>query len=98
MNNRIIIRPEAESDISEAYSWYNDRLLGLGAEFIICIDDIINSIMINPESYPTVYKNIRRALIRRFPFAVYFIYEETNIIVLAVFHFKRNPESWQKRI
>jgi plasmid stabilization system protein ParE len=97
MNNKLIIRPEAESDISEAYSWYNDRLLGLGSEFINCIDDAINSIMTNPESYTTVYKNIRRSLIRRFPYAIYYIYEESNIVVLAVFHFKRNPKSWLKR-
>ena len=97
MNNKLIIRPEAEFDISEAYSWYNDRLLGLGSEFINCIDDAINSIMTNPESYTTVYKNIRRSLIRRFPYAIYYIYEEPDIVVLAVFHFKRNPTSWLKR-
>ena len=96
MNNKLIIRPEAEFDISEAYSWYNDRLLGLGSEFINCIDDAINSIMTNPESYTIVYKNIRRSLIRRFPYAIYYIYEESNIVVLAVFHFKRNPKSWLK--
>jgi plasmid stabilization system protein ParE len=98
MKNIIIIRPEAESDISETYSWYNDRLLGLGSEFINCIDDIFNSIMINPESFATVYKNVRRALIKRFPYAIYYIYEESTIVVIAVFHFKRNPKSWQKRI
>ena len=54
MINTLIIRPEAESDISEAYSWYNDRLLGLGSEFINCIDDTLNSIIRNPESYTTV--------------------------------------------
>jgi len=96
MNNKLIIRPGAESDISEAYSWYNDRLLGLGSEFINCIDDAINSIMSNLESYTTVYKNIRPSLIRRFSCAVYYIYEESNIVLLTVLHFKRNPKSWLK--
>jgi plasmid stabilization system protein ParE len=97
MNNSIIIRPEAESDISDAYSWYDDRILGLGSEFIDCIDDAINSILLNPESYAIVFKNIRRILVRRFPYAVYYIYEESVIVVLAVFHFKRNPKSWLLR-
>lgn len=97
MNNILIIQPEAESDISDAYSWHNDRLLGLGSEFINCIDDAFNSITHNPESYTTVYKNIRRALILCFPYAVYYIWKESNIVVLAVFHFKRNLKSWLKR-
>jgi plasmid stabilization system protein ParE len=98
MNNRIIIRPEAESDISDAYSWYEGRLSGLGSEFIDCIDDAINSILLNPESYAVALKNIRRILIRRFPYAVYYLYEESVIVVLAVFHFKRNPKSWFQRL
>ncbi len=93
-----IIRPVAELDISEALSWYDSVVSGVGAEFIKRLYDAIDYISRNPEIHPIVYKNIRRAFIRRFPYAVYYIYKKPNIIVLAVFHFKRNPKSWLKRI
>jgi plasmid stabilization system protein ParE len=98
MKHKAIIRPEAELDISEAFSWYDGLVSGLGSEFIERLDDAIDYILRNPEIHPIIYKNIRRAFIRRFPYAVYYIYEKSNIIVLAVFHFKRNPKSWLKRI
>jgi toxin ParE1/3/4 len=98
MINHLIIRPEAEHDISEAYSWYNDRFDGLGTDFLNCINEAFNSILCKPKSYSTVYKEVRRALIQRFPYAVYYIHEETNVVVLAVFHFKRNPKILRKRI
>jgi len=93
----IIVRPEAEQDIFDAFSWYNDRLPGLGHEFVNSIDSTMQSILNNPESCPIIYRNIRRSLIKHFPYAVYFINAEPSIIVLAVFHFKRNPRNWQKR-
>jgi toxin ParE1/3/4 len=97
MITEIIIRAEAEQDIIEAFSWYNDRLPGLGHEFVNSVDSTIQSILNNPEICPIIYRNIRRSLIKHFPYAVYFIHAESSIIVLAVFHFKRNPRNWRKR-
>lgn len=97
MITEIIVRPEAEKDIFDAFSWYNDRLPGLGHEFVNSIDSTIQILLNNPESCPIIYRNIRRSLIKHFPYAVYFIIDKSSIIVLAVFHFKRNPKSWQKR-
>ena len=97
MSYSLIIRPQAEIDISDAYDWYNSRLSNLGSEFIDSLDDTFNSMLNGPESYAIVYKNIRRALVHRFPYAVYYIQEESRLIVLAVFHFRRDPKLWQTR-
>jgi len=95
---QLIVRPEAEAEMAESFNWYEDRLTGLGSEFLLCIDAIFNSITRSPQQYPIVYKNIRRAITRRFPYEVFYIENENKIIILAVFHAKRNPKSWQKSV
>ena len=97
MKYQLIVRPEAEAEMAESFNWYEDRLAGLGSDFLLCIDAIFNSISRSPQQYPIVYKNIRRAITRRFPYEVFYIENESKIIILAVFHAKRNPKSWQKR-
>ena len=97
MKQKLIIRPEAESDLQEAYTWYEDQSKGLGADFILCVDAALSLIQRSPELYVQVHKNIRRALTRRFPYGIFYIAEVDKIIVLAVLHVKRNPKHWQKR-
>ncbi len=94
----LIIRPEAEMEMAEAFAWYEARVPGLGSEFLLTVDAIMNAILRNPQQYPVVHKNLRRAITRRFPYQVIFIVEEKQIVVIAVFHAKRNPDSWQKSI
>ena len=67
MRQELILRPDAEAELTEAFEWYKARVPGLGLEFIRSVDSILNSISRNPLSYPIVYKTIRRALTRKFP-------------------------------
>jgi toxin ParE1/3/4 len=97
MNRELIIQPEAEEDIAEAFGWYEARLSGLGSEFLLVLDAVFNSILRDPNIYPQVHKQVRRALARRFPFAVFFLVEKTRVVVLSIFHVKRNPRIWKKR-
>ncbi|PKN24310.1 MAG: addiction module toxin RelE [Deltaproteobacteria bacterium HGW-Deltaproteobacteria-21] len=97
MRRELIIRPEAEADIVEAFAWYEARTSGLGSEFLLVLDAAFNSILRTPNLYPQVHKRVRRALTRRFPFAVFFLAEKKRIVVISVFHVKRNPQVWKKR-
>lgn len=97
MTLELIIRPEAEEEMAEAYNWYEERLQGLGSEFLLNVDATLNSIFRNHHEYPVVYKNIRRALTRRFPYQILFVAEGTLIVVVAVFHARRDPKHWQER-
>jgi len=97
MKRSIIIRPEAEQDIREAYSWYETQMSGLGANFLLRIDAALSSIQRHPRQYPLIHRNVRRCLVRRFPYGILFLEEDKRIIVLAVFHAKRDPRSWQER-
>ncbi len=92
------IRPEAESDLSEAYSWYEEQSPGLGADFLLSFDAVQSSILRNPLQYPEVHQPVRRVLIRRFPYGVFFLVEDLRIIVFAVFHASRDPQGWKDRL
>ena len=98
MRHELILRPEAEAELAEAFEWYESRVPGLGLEFIRSVDSLLNSISRNPLSYPVVYKTIRRALTRKFPYEIFFVVETEAIAVLAVLHAKRNPKRWRERI
>jgi len=98
MSGKLIIRPEAEADLTEAFEWYEARVSDLGLEFIRAVDSLFNSIIRNPQAFPIVYKSVRRALTRKFPYEVFFMVDPDSVVILAVFHAKRSPQRWQERI
>jgi plasmid stabilization system protein ParE len=98
MAAELVFAPEAELDIAEAYAWYESRRAGLGEDFLSSLDACIESIRRHPEMCTLVYESYRRALIRRFPYAVFYEYTETTITVHAVFHTARDPHKWRQRL
>lgn len=97
MSRRLILRPEAEAEMTEAFDWYEERVPGLGGEFLLCVDAVFNSILRNPLQFPRVHRAARRAITRRFPYAVLFVEDDERVVVLSVFHAKRSPARWQER-
>ena len=93
----IVIRPEAEAEISEAFRWYEDKNEGLGSEFMRALDASLSYIQRNPMAYAVIHKQMRRALLRRFPYSVIYLIEGGKIVVLACFHASRDPKQWKKR-
>ena len=94
MARQLVIRPEAEADIAEAYRWYEDQQPELGADFLLALDTTFQLIRQNPNLYPKLYKDIRRVLIRRFPYGIFYLEEEDRVVVLAVLHARRDPGQW----
>lgn len=97
MTLKLIVRPEAEAEMAEAFDWYEERVAGLGSDFLLNVDAAFNAILRNPHQFPLVHQNLRRTLIRRFPYQIFFVVEEHRVVVLAVFHAKRNPKRWMRR-
>ena len=98
MAAELIVAPEAEQDIADAYGWYEGRRFGLGEEFLSRVDACIQSILRNPELHKIVHENYRRMLVRRFPFAVFYEYADGVVTVYCVFHTSREPEKWRRRL
>ena len=93
----IIVQPAAEAEISDAFRWYQDRSEGLGSEFMRALEVSLSLIQRHPTSYAAVHKQMRRAVLRRFPYSVIYLFEERRIVVLACFHASRDPKQWQDR-
>jgi len=94
----ILLQREAKNDLEDATFWYEDQIPGLGKEFIGDVIATFDRIEENPESFPVVYKQLRRALVHRFPFCVFFAVDDDRILVVAVLHGSRDPNRWQSRV
>jgi plasmid stabilization system protein ParE len=91
------LRPEAEQDLADAATWYEEQRQGLGYEFLDEVLTLLPNIAETPLMYPNIHRNTKRAVIRRFPFGVYFREENATIVVIAIMHGSRNPRHWKSR-
>ena len=98
MTPRLVVRPAAEADIVDAALWYEARATGLGADFLRAVDVALAEIQRMPERFPVVQMQCRRALLRRFPYGIYFIATAELISVVACMHARRDPRRWEERV
>lgn len=95
---RLVARPEAQADIRSARDWYDGERQGLGSEFLAELGRILRRARDMPLQFPEVARGLRRALLHRFPYAVYFIArEDGDVVVLVVIHQRRRPAEWKRR-
>ena len=98
MTLRVVFRRAARLEFEEAAVWYNERRPGLGEEFLREIDEAIERAAAAPQRYPLVSGDVRRSVARRFPYTVFFRVRGSTLVVLAVFHARRDPAIWQRRV
>ncbi len=94
---KIFLKPEADAELAEAYTWYEEQSLGLGKAFLVCVEACLQKIQANPKLFPIVHREVRRALLQRFPYSVFYVKEKAIIYVVAIFHERRNPNHWKGR-
>jgi plasmid stabilization system protein ParE len=92
------IQPRAEAEADEAAAWYEAEQPGLGIEFLLELDAAIERAAETPLAYAPVFLEARRVLTRRFPFAVYFVYDRDVVEVFAILHQQRASSLWQSRV
>ena len=97
MAYELFVRPEAEADLADTYTFYQECRPGLGNDFMLCAEEAVERVLKNPFQYQEVHMGVRRALIHLFPYCVFYIVIERKISVLAVMHAARNPEQWKAR-
>ncbi len=94
---RVRVTPEAEADVAQALAWYTDRAAELGTDFFACFEAVIRQVEQFPEIAPVVHAAFRRALLRRFPYCVFYHIENEEAAIVGCFHAHRNPEVWRLR-
>jgi plasmid stabilization system protein ParE len=93
----LIVRREAEAEIVEAFNWYESKRVGLGREFVEEIDAAFVRTTETPDAFPVVYRGLRRLVLRRFPYVIYFRLEEDVVQVVGVLHGRRNRTALRRR-
>jgi len=94
----LTVEPATEQDIRRAHDWYEGQREGLGEPFLHAAAECIERVQRHPGSHPLVHDRVRRALLQTFPYALLYRYDDDHVAVIACFHGKRNPETWQGRV
>lgn len=80
-----------------AQRWYDEQKPGLGVRFADAIDETIKRMSTYSSAFPVVYGEIRRAVVRQFPYGIYFRIHQNRLVILGVMHGRRHPRQWQSR-
>ena len=93
----VIIQPEAELDLDDAYEYFERQRAGLGTDVLAEVVDIIVLLEENPFLFQKVYGEKRRAIVRRYSYQLIYVVKGKEVYILAFLHGSRNPDRWQRR-
>ncbi|MBI4499819.1 MAG: type II toxin-antitoxin system RelE/ParE family toxin [Gemmatimonadetes bacterium] len=97
MTSRVVFRREARAEVRAARKWYDEQVEGLGDEFSRTLDATVAAIASRPRAFPLAYGAFHQCVMRRFPYALFFRIRDDEVIIIAVHHQRRDPESWRAR-
>jgi plasmid stabilization system protein ParE len=86
---QLVVTDDAEFDMAKARQWYEEQA-GLGSAFLACIDKQLAFIESQPLATPIVAYGIRRSVVTRFPYNIYYAINDGYINILAVWHGSRD--------
>jgi hypothetical protein len=96
MKYKMVFRKKAGAHLLEIHEWYESQKQGLGDEFFLSINASLASVLKSPLLFQVKFKNIRCAIVSRFPYGIYYSIESDRIVILSVIHFKRKPKLTRK--
>jgi toxin ParE1/3/4 len=91
--------PLADDDVAETYAWYESARSGLGEDFLRDLQRALDFIVAYPDGCPVVHQGLRRGLLGRFPYSLYYRVIEAGAMleVRACVHQSRHPQNWHRR-
>jgi plasmid stabilization system protein ParE len=98
MSLPLVFHPDVQPEVDAAYQWYEQQRPGLGTDFLVQLDSVLARLQVLPEAHQVVYQDVRRALVRRFPYGVFYRVQTDRVEVIAVQHTSRDPGRWQSRV
>lgn len=94
MSHALTIRASAKRHVAEAFRWYEQQSPGLGADFLEALEAVLDRVTDTPLLYAPLYREVRRALLPRFPYSLFYLTQSERVIVIAVLHTSRDPRLW----
>ena len=95
---KLIYHPDAEAELIEAARYYESRVATLGTQFLAEASRAVGIILKSPKRWAVVDKDIRRYLMSRFPFGIYYRVFSDRLHILAFKHHSRHPDYWRDRV
>ena len=95
---QVIFTPPARAELLDAQDWYEARQPGLGMRFREEVEATVLRLQENPHQFPTVFRDVHRARLRKFPYGLFFRVEIGTLVVIACFHGSRDPQRWERRV
>ena len=92
----VVYRPQVGLDLSAGFGYYEGQSKGLGEEFLGSVESSFGAIESYPEMFSRVHGEVRRALVSRFPYGIFYRIESKRVVVLAVLHTARDPKIWPR--
>jgi toxin ParE1/3/4 len=90
--------PEADQEMIEAALYYHSQSFGLGMDYLSEVEHAVHSIAASPHTWPILQGDLRRRLIRRFPYGVLYRIDPEEIVIVAIAHLRKKPGYWKKRV
>ena len=97
MRRSLAFTSRAGQDVEEAYRWYESQRVGLGSEFESALASVLRLVKEMPEAGPIVHRDVRRLLLERFPYSLYYRLIDSTIEVRACLHQRQNPQTQIRR-
>ena len=97
MSREVVFRVVARNEYDAAVAWYEKERSGLGLAFQVAVDEALSRIAAHPTIFRLVRGPVRRAVLKRFPYTIYFLAELDRVVVLAVYHGSRDPTEVRRR-
>ena len=97
MTYPVKFRARVARDLAAGRQWYESQGGGaLGERFLSAVTATFDEIRVRPKAFRLVNEEVRHAVVRRFPYLVFFLFEHNEVVVLAVLHSSRNPLLWPR--
>lgn len=98
MSHQLVFLQEARDEFDTAADFYEGRQTGLGVRLTLAVNATLERIANNPKLHAVVLEDVRKAVVRGFPYCIYYREDSDNVVVLSVFHTSRDPSEWQRRV
>lgn len=93
----VLYRVAAARDLEQTFQWYEAQRPGLGADFLAAVAASSDLVSSHPLGHPVIHRDVRRALLARFPYGLFYRIIDEVVVVVACFHAKRSPSAWRSR-
>lgn len=91
MTRTLFVSIMTAGDLAEAIDWYNRMQPGLGHDLVLCVEQALHHLLEHPEAFTEIMPNVRRSLVRRFPYGVFYRVRQQRIEVEALFPLRADP-------